>query len=69
MATMLVATFIWNSGLAMWTTVQTFPEFSQPLVIKVSYFTDFHLKEQPSYYGLVALSGLLGIAHMVYKLR
>lgn len=64
-----MATFIWNLGLAMWVTIQTFPEFSQPLVVKASYFTDFHLKEQPYYYGLVALTGFLGIAHMIYKLR
>ncbi|MCP3028783.1 VirD4-like conjugal transfer protein, CD1115 family [Halobacillus sp. A5] len=69
MVTMLVATFIWNLGLAMWSTLQTFPEFNQPLVIEASYFTDFHVKDQPYFYGLAALLSLLGIAHMIYKLR
>ncbi|MBM7554826.1 VirD4-like conjugal transfer protein, CD1115 family [Thalassobacillus pellis] len=68
-ATICVATFIWNTGLAMWDTIQTFPKFGQPLVIKWSYFTNFHIKEQPYFYGLAALTGLVGIAHMLYKLR
>ncbi|UOR10276.1 VirD4-like conjugal transfer protein, CD1115 family [Halobacillus amylolyticus] len=68
-ATICVATFIWNTGLAMWDTIQTFPKFSQPLVIEWSYFTNFHIKEQPYFYGLAALTGLVCIAHMLYKLR
>lgn len=53
----------------MWETVQTFPEFSQPLVIKAAYFIDFHVKEQSWFYSLVAFIGLLGIAYMNYKVQ
>ncbi|MFC7061669.1 VirD4-like conjugal transfer protein, CD1115 family [Halobacillus seohaensis] len=69
MATMLIATFMLNVVFAMWDTVQTFPEFSEPFVIQGSYFTDLKLKEYPWFYSIVVLIGLLGVAHMVYKLQ
>nr|WP_237648675.1 type IV secretory system conjugative DNA transfer family protein [Sediminibacillus terrae] len=68
-STMLVSTFVWNLGYAMWSTLKTFPEFSEPIEIKASFLTDFHMQEQPFYYGIAALIGLVGIAHMIYKLR
>ena len=68
-ATMLVSTFLWNLGQAMWESLKTFPEFSKPIEFKVSYWTDFHFKEQTLYYGIAALIGFVGIAHMIYKLR
>ncbi|MBN8234904.1 type IV secretory system conjugative DNA transfer family protein [Halobacillus kuroshimensis] len=68
-ATMLVSTFLWNLGQAMWESLKTFPEFSNPIEFKISYWTDFHFKEQTLYYGIAALIGFVGIAHMIYKLR
>ncbi|MFC7061108.1 VirD4-like conjugal transfer protein, CD1115 family [Halobacillus seohaensis] len=68
-ATMLIATFMLNVVFAMWDTVQTFPDFSKPLIIQASYFTDLQLKEYPWFYSIVVFIGLLGVAHMVYKLQ
>ena len=56
-STMLVSTFVWNLGYAMWSTLKTFPEFSKPIEIKASFLTDFHMQEQPLYYGIAALIG------------
>ncbi|WP_425590173.1 VirD4-like conjugal transfer protein, CD1115 family [Guptibacillus hwajinpoensis] len=66
---MLIGTFILNLGYAMLDTIQTFPEFSQPLVIHLSYFTEFQIKKFPLAYGILAFISLLGIAQMVYKLQ
>nr|WP_079529935.1 MULTISPECIES: type IV secretory system conjugative DNA transfer family protein [Halobacillus] len=66
---MIGSTFILNVGFAMWATVQTFPQFSQPLVIKTIYLTDFHIQEYPWFYAITALIGLLSIAYIIYKLR
>ncbi len=69
MAIMFAATFILNVGLAIWATAQTFPEFSQPLVFRAMYLTDFHVREYPLFYGMAAVSGLLGVVYMIYKIR
>ncbi|UOQ95087.1 type IV secretory system conjugative DNA transfer family protein [Halobacillus shinanisalinarum] len=69
MITIIAATFMLNLGFAVWATAQTFPEFSQPFVVKAAYLTDFHFKEYPWFYAVAAVTGLLGIAYMIYKLR
>ncbi|UOR12015.1 type IV secretory system conjugative DNA transfer family protein [Halobacillus amylolyticus] len=69
MITILAATFILNLGFAMWATVQTFPEFSQPFVMKAAYLTDVHFKQYPSFYATASAIGLVGIAYINYKLR